>query len=92
MILGEYMSSLQREVRDRREGQKLIPEALILIKCQEKKGLGLKDKNKTKQKNIENRELATSMNEKTISKKRLVNIVKSRILTRRWTVAIRFDI
>lgn len=47
---------------------------------------------KNKNKNIENCELATSMNEKTISKKRLVNIVKSRILTRRWTVAIRFDI
>lgn len=42
--------------------------------------------------NIGNRELATSLNEKTVSKKGLVNIAKSRLFNRRWTVATRFDI
>ena len=44
MMLGEYMSSFQREGRDRRKGQKLIPETLIFIKWEEKKRLGLTDK------------------------------------------------
>lgn len=44
MMLGEYMSSLKRECRDRREGQKLIPEALIFIKWEGEKGRSLRDK------------------------------------------------
>lgn len=87
-MLGEYVSSLRRECGDRGEGQELISEALVFIKWVEKKGLGRSEGLE----NIGNRELATSLNEKTVSKKGLVNIAKSRLFNRRWTVATRFDI